>query len=47
MIRDPLVLTFVFVFPVVTMLIIGGAFGTTPTRRSTARTRRTGTWRPT
>ena len=28
--RDPLVLTFVFVFPVVTMLIIGGAFGTTP-----------------
>ena len=30
--RDPLVLTFVFVFPVVTMLIIGGAFGTTPDR---------------
>jgi ABC-2 type transport system permease protein len=30
MVRDPLVLTFVFVFPVVTMLIIGGAFGTTP-----------------
>jgi ABC-2 type transport system permease protein len=28
--RDPLVLTFVFVFPVVTMLIIGGAFGTSP-----------------
>ncbi len=28
--RDPLVLTFVLVFPVVTMLIIGGAFGTTP-----------------
>jgi ABC-2 type transport system permease protein len=28
--RDPLVLTFVFVFPVVTMLIIGGAFGTEP-----------------
>jgi ABC-2 type transport system permease protein len=28
--RDPLVLTFVFVFPVVTMLIIGGAFGTQP-----------------
>jgi ABC-2 type transport system permease protein len=28
--RDPLVLTFVFVFPVVTMLIIGGSFGTTP-----------------
>ena len=28
--RDPLVLTFVFVFPIVTMLIIGGAFGTTP-----------------
>jgi ABC-2 type transport system permease protein len=30
--RDPLVLTFVFVFPVVTMLIIGGSFGTTPDR---------------
>lgn len=30
MTRDPLVLTFVFVFPVVTMLIIGGSFGTTP-----------------
>lgn len=28
--RDPLVLTFVFVFPIVGMLIIGGAFGTTP-----------------
>jgi ABC-2 type transport system permease protein len=32
MARDPLVLTFVFAFPVVVMLIIGGAFGTTPTR---------------
>jgi ABC-2 type transport system permease protein len=30
MARDPLTLTFVFVFPVVTMLIIGGAFGTDP-----------------
>jgi ABC-2 type transport system permease protein len=30
MARDPLVLTFVFAFPVVTMLIIGGAFGTAP-----------------
>jgi ABC-2 type transport system permease protein len=30
MTRDPLVLTFVFAFPVVTMLIIGGAFGTEP-----------------
>lgn len=30
MIRDPLVLTFVFVFPIVTMLIIGGSFGTDP-----------------
>ncbi len=29
-VRDPLVLTFVFVFPIVTMLIIGGAFGTDP-----------------
>ncbi|MGH8827501.1 MAG: ABC transporter permease [Jiangellaceae bacterium] len=28
--RDPLTLTFVFVFPIVTMLIIGGSFGTTP-----------------
>jgi ABC-2 type transport system permease protein len=28
--RDPLVLTFVLVFPIVTMLIIGGAFGTDP-----------------
>ena len=28
--RDPLVLTFVFAFPIVTMLIIGGAFGTDP-----------------
>src|SRR6266704_1745903 len=30
MTRDPLVLTFVFVFPIVTMLIIVGAFGTSP-----------------
>jgi ABC-2 type transport system permease protein len=30
MLRDPLALTFVFVFPVVTMLIIGGSFGTRP-----------------
>ncbi len=30
MLRDPLVLTFVFGFPVVTMLIIGGSFGTVP-----------------
>ena len=28
--RDPMTLTFVFIFPVVTMLIIGGSFGTTP-----------------
>lgn len=28
--RDPLTLTFVFAFPVVTMLIIGGSFGTAP-----------------
>jgi len=28
--RDPLTLTFVLVFPVVTMLIIGGSFGTEP-----------------
>jgi ABC-2 type transport system permease protein len=31
MTREPLTLTFVFVFPVMTMLIIGGSFGTTPT----------------
>ena len=30
MVREPLTLTFVFVFPVVTMLIIGGSFGTKP-----------------
>jgi ABC-2 type transport system permease protein len=30
MLRDPLALTFVFVFPVVTMLVIGGSFGTKP-----------------
>lgn len=30
MTRDPLVLTFMFAFPIVTMLIIGGAFGTGP-----------------
>src|SRR5580658_6493404 len=30
MTRDPRVLTFVFAFPIVTMLIIGGAFGTKP-----------------
>lgn len=30
LLRDPMVLTFVVVFPIVTMLIIGGAFGTTP-----------------
>jgi len=28
--RDPFVLSFVVAFPVVTMLVIGGAFGTTP-----------------
>jgi len=28
--RDPLTLTFVLVFPIVTMLIIGGSFGTEP-----------------
>ena len=31
MTREPLTVIFVFVFPVVTMLIIGGSFGTTPT----------------
>lgn len=30
MVREPLTLVFVFAFPVLTMLIIGGAFGTTP-----------------
>jgi ABC-2 type transport system permease protein len=28
--RDPMTLTFVFAFPVLTMLIVGGAFGTKP-----------------
>jgi ABC-2 type transport system permease protein len=32
MMRDPLVLTFVVAFPIVTMLIIGGAFGSQPDR---------------
>jgi ABC-2 type transport system permease protein len=31
MTREPLTLIFVFAFPVITMLIIGGSFGTTPT----------------
>jgi ABC-2 type transport system permease protein len=31
MTREPLTLIFVFLFPVVTMLIIGGSFGTAPT----------------
>src|SRR5258708_37208655 len=31
MTREPLTVIFVFAFPVVTMLIIGGSFGTTPT----------------
>jgi ABC-2 type transport system permease protein len=31
MLREPLTVIFVFVFPVVTMLIIGGSFGTAPT----------------
>lgn len=30
LLRDPLTLTFVFAFPIVTMLIIGGSFGTEP-----------------
>ena len=30
MTRDPLVLTFVFAVPIVTMLITGGTFGTAP-----------------
>src|SRR5882724_8409352 len=30
MMRDPLVLTFVVAFPILTMLIIGGSFGTKP-----------------
>lgn len=30
LLRDPLTLTFVLVFPVLTMLIIGGSFGTSP-----------------
>src|SRR5215207_6421051 len=30
LLRDPLTLTFVLAFPIVTMLIIGGSFGTEP-----------------
>lgn len=30
LLRDPFTLTFVLVFPIVSMLIIGGSFGTTP-----------------
>ena len=30
MVRDPMTLTFVFAFPIVTMLIIGGSFGHSP-----------------
>ena len=44
MVRDPLVLTFVVAFPIVTMLIIGGAFGTTPTPAFENTSPRTGTW---
>ena len=44
MVRDPLVLTFVFAFPVVTMLIIGGASAPRPPPRSTTPILRTGTW---
>lgn len=32
MTREPLTLSFVFVFPLVTMLIIGGSFGTSPSK---------------
>ncbi len=45
--RDPLTLTFVLVFPIVTMLIIGGSFGTEPGRGVPGATRRTGTSRRT
>jgi ABC-2 type transport system permease protein len=30
MVRDPVTLTFVFMFPIITMLIIGGSFGSDP-----------------
>ena len=47
MTRDPLVLTSVFALPIVTMLIIGGAFGT---RSALAfeglNPHAMGTWRP-
>ena len=43
MTREPLTVIFVFVFPVVTMLIIGGSFGTTPTRAFSFVDRPTGT----
>ena len=47
MTRDPLVLTFVFAFPIVTMLIIGGRSVPPRTPVSTTSTPPTGTWRPT
>ena len=45
MTRDPLVLTFVLVFPIVTMLIMEGRSAPSRTRDSTGSTRPTGMWR--
>ena len=48
--RDPLTLTFVLVFPIVTMLIIGGSFGTEPDEAFPVKTSHwyqdDATWRP-
>jgi ABC-2 type transport system permease protein len=47
MTRDPLVLIFMFAFPIVTMLIIGGAFGTRPALAFEGlNPHAVGTWRP-
>jgi len=47
MTRDPLVRTFMFAFPIVTMLIIGGPFGTRPDPAfEDVNPPRAGPWRP-
>ena len=47
MTRDPLVLTFVLVFPIVTMLIIGGSFSADDADAFYGVDPPTGTWPPT
>lgn len=43
LVRDPLTLFFVFGFPVITMLIVGGSSAPPPAKDSTWSTRPTGT----